>query len=164
MMQKIQLTSSYEEYNSLNELPADYKSLMLEAHEAAETAYAPYSDFHVGAAVLLANGEIIKGSNQENAAYPSGLCAERVAVFASAVQYPGVKIIAIAVTAMPGSQEEPVMASPCGACRQVMAEYEHLYHQDIKFIMYGSENKIIVLDSIKALLPFSFNSDQLSGK
>ena len=115
MMQKIQLTSSYEEYNSLNELPADYKSLMLEAHEAAETAYAPYSDFHVGAAVLLANGEIIKGSNQENAAYPSGLCAERVAVFASAVQYPGVKIIAIAVTAMPGSQEEPVMASPCGA-------------------------------------------------
>ncbi len=163
-MQKIQLTSSYEEYNSLNELPAEYKSLMLEAHDAAKTAYAPYSAFHVGAAVLLANGKIIKGSNQENAAYPSGLCAERVAVFASAVQYPGVKIKAIAVTAMPGNQEEPVTASPCGACRQVMAEYEHLYHQDIKFIMYGSENKIIVLDSIKALLPFSFNSDQLSGK
>ena len=163
-MQKIQLTSSYEEYNSLNELPAEYKSLMLEAHDAAKTAYAPYSAFHVGAAVLLANGKIIKGSNQENAAYPSGLCAERVAVFASSVQYPGVKIKAIAGTAMPGNKEVPVMASPCGACRQVMVEYEHLYHQDIKFIMYGSVNKIIVLDSIKALLPFSFNSDQLSGK
>ena len=163
-MQKIQLTSSHEEYNSLDELPAKYKSLMLEAHDAAKTAYAPYSAFHVGAAVLLANGKIIKGSNQENAAYPSGLCAERVAVFASSVQYPGVKIKAIAVTAMPGNKEVPVMASPCGACRQVMVEYEHLYHQDIKFIMYGSVNKIIVLDSIKALLPFSFNSDQLSGK
>ncbi|MEI2759113.1 MAG: cytidine deaminase [Bacteroidia bacterium] len=163
-MQKIQLTSSHEEYNSLDELPAKYKSLMLEAHDAAKTAYAPYSDFHVGAAVLLSNGKIVKGSNQENAAYPSGLCAERVAVFASSVQYPNVKIEAIAVTAMPGNKEEPVMASPCGACRQVMVEYEHLYHQDIRFIMYGSMNKIIVLDSIKVLLPFSFNSDQLSGK
>ena len=156
-MQKIQLTSSHEEYNSLDELPAKYKSLMLEAHDAAKTAYAPYSDFHVGAAVLLSNGKIVKGSNQENAAYPSGLCA-------SSVQYPNVKIEAIAVTAMPGNKEEPVMASPCGACRQVMVEYEHLYHQDIRFIMYGSMNKIIVLDSIKVLLPFSFNSDQLSGK
>ena len=163
-MQKIQLTSSHEEYNSLDELPAKYKSLMLEAHDAAKTAYAPYSDFHVGAAVLLSNGKIVKGSNQENAAYPSGLCAERVAVFASSVQYPNVKIEAIAVTAMPGNKEEPVMASPCGACRQVMVEYEHIYHQDIRFIMYGSMNKIIVLDSIKVLLPFSFNSDQLSGK
>ena len=163
-MQKIQLTSSHEEYNSLDELPAKYKSLMLEAHDAAKTAYAPYSDFHVGAAVLLSNGKIVKGSNQENAAYPSGLCAERVAVFASSVQYPNVKIEAIAVTAMPGNKEEPVMASPCGACRQVMVEYEHLYHQEIRFIMYGSMNKIIVLDSIKVLLPFSFNSDQLSGK
>ena len=163
-MQKIQLTSSHEEYNSLDELPAKYKSLMLEAHDAAKTAYAPYSDFHVGAAVLLSNGKIVKGSNQENAAYPSGLCAERVAVFASSVQYPNVKIEAIAVTAMPGNKEEPVMASSCGACRQVMVEYEHLYHQDIRFIMYGSMNKIIVLDSIKVLLPFSFNSDQLSGK
>lgn len=163
-MQQIQLTSSHEEYNSLDELPAKYKSLMLEAHDAAKTAYAPYSDFHVGAAVLLSNGKIVKGSNQENAAYPSGLCAERVAVFASSVQYPNVKIEAIAVTAMPGNKEEPVMASPCGACRQVMVEYEHLYHQDIRFIMYGSMNKIIVLDSIKVLLPFSFNSDQLSGK
>ncbi|HMR47303.1 MAG TPA: cytidine deaminase [Bacteroidia bacterium] len=163
-MQKIQLTSSHEEYNSLDELPTKYKSLMLEAHDAAKTAYAPYSDFHVGAAVLLSNGKIVKGSNQENAAYPSGLCAERVAVFASSVQYPNVKIEAIAVTAMPGNKEEPVMASPCGACRQVMVEYEHLYHQDIRFIMYGSMNKIIVLDNIKALLPFSFNSDQLSGK
>ncbi len=161
-MKIIETTGRYEMYESLEELPAEFRNLMLEARQATQTAYAPYSGFHVGAAVLLENGKIVKGSNQENAAYPSGLCAERVAVFASGAHNPDIKIKAIAIAAFSGNNTTPLPVSPCGDCRQVMAEYEHRYHHDIKLIMQGQDGKIIVLQNVKALLPFMFNADHLN--
>jgi len=160
-MQLIQQNTTYELYNSMDELKNEDKNLLEKAMEAAGTAYAPYSNFNVGAAVLLSNNVIVKGSNQENAAYPSGLCAERVALFSSGAQYPDITIKAIAVTAFMDTSKTPHPVSPCGDCRQVMAEYEHRYHKNIRLIMISDGGKIIVLDSVKLLLPFMFNSDSL---
>lgn len=162
-MQKVETKNSYDLYDSIDELPAEWRNLLLEARKATNKAYVPYSDFHVGAAVLLENGITVTGSNQENAAYPSGLCAERVAVFYAGAQYPGVKFKAIAVAAIAGADPTPLTVSPCGGCRQVMVEYEHLFGQDIKLIMQGNEGKIMVLNHVKTLLPFTFTSDQLLG-
>lgn len=160
-MQKKDFNISFEHYESIDGLKEDDHHLLNEAINATKSAYAPYSDFKVGAAVLLENGVIIKGSNQENAAYPSGLCAERVALFAAGAQYPGIKIKAIAVTAFKGNEKEPRPASPCGACRQVMTEYEQLYRQNIRFIMIDSDNKIIISENVKSLLPFLFSNENL---
>lgn len=160
-MQKVDSINSYELYDSMNELPLEWRNLMLDARKATQTAYVPYSDFHVGAAVLLENGTTVTGSNQENAAYPSGLCAERVAVFAASAHHPGVKFKAIAVAAFAGKNTSPVAVSPCGSCRQVMTEYEHLFGNDIRFIMQGEGEKIIVLKNVKSLLPFTFTAEQL---
>ena len=126
------------------------------AHEATLNSYAPYSKFHVGAAVRLANGVIIKGNNIENAAYPSGLCAERTALFAAQAQYPDVpvKMLAIAARTPHGElQSEPV--SPCGSCRQVIIETETRFRQPVRILLYGS-SKIYVIDGIKNLMPLSF--------
>ncbi len=161
-MQKITLDSHFEKYNSFEELSDADKLLMEEARKAALDAYAPYSRFHVGAAVLLENGIIVRGSNQENAAYPSGLCAERVALFAAGAQHPGKKIIAIAITAFPEGHKTPsVPISPCGDCRQVMAEYEHRYAHSIRLIMEGGHGTYIVSDCVAQLLPFLFSGDAL---
>lgn len=161
-MQKITLDSHFEKYASFDELPVADQQLMLEAHKAAEDAYAPYSHFHVGAAVLLSNGVIVRGNNQENAAYPSGLCAERVALFASGAQHPNVKIAAIAITAYPEGKKIPARPiSPCGDCRQVMAEYELRYHQPIRLIMEGGLGTFIVSESVSQLLPFLFSGEVL---
>jgi cytidine deaminase len=160
-MQVIHQETIYELYNSIEELKSEDKNLLKEAMNAAGSAYAPYSHFNVGAAVLLENGVIVKGSNQENAAYPSGLCAERVALFSSGAQYPDITIKSIAVTAFIESSKNAHPVSPCGDCRQVMAEYEHRYHKNIRLIMVTDGGKIIVLDSVKLLLPFMFNSDSL---
>lgn len=160
-MQKKELNISFEQYENIQELNEDDRNLLNEAIAATKSAYAPYSDFKVGAAVLLENGTIIKGSNQENAAYPSGLCAERVALFSAGAQHPGIKIKAIAVTAFKAKDPEPRPASPCGACRQVMAEYEQLYKQNIRFIMIAADKKIIVAENVKSLLPFLFSGDNL---
>lgn len=160
-MKKKELNILFEQYDSVNELKAEDSNLLKAAGEAANSAYAPYSGFRVGAAVLLENGIVVKGSNQENAAYPSGLCAERVALFSAASQYPGVKIKSIAVTAFLKNKTTPQPASPCGDCRQVMAEYEHRYASDFRFIMIASENKILISPNVKSLLPFMFSSDSL---
>ena len=160
-MQKKKLTVAFEQFDDINELSSEERNLLFDAMNAAKSAYAPYSDFKVGAAVLLANGTVVKGNNQENAAYPSGLCAERVAIFSASAQHPGTKIKAMAVAAFKGSETEVCAASPCGACRQVMAEYEHLYNQNIRFIMIDSVNSIIVAENVKSLLPFLFSSDSL---
>ena len=132
------------------------------AKEATRRAYAPFSKYYVGAALLLDNGKIVEGSNQENAAYPSGLCAERTAVFFASSANPGIAIRKIAVAAWvdpgkdkdweEGFQKNPV--SPCGGCRQVLVEYEHLYG-DIEVILYGRD-RIFILPSIKSLLPLAF--------
>ena len=161
-MQKLTLDSHFEKYENFEELPPLDQQLIVEARKPADDAYAPYSHFHVGAAVLLENGTIIRGNNQENAAYPSGLCAERVALFATGAQHSGVKINAIAITAYPEGKKTPaVPISPCGDCRQVMAEYELRYNKNIRLIMEGGNGTYIVSDSVAQLLPFLFSGDVL---
>ncbi len=152
---------SYEEYLSLDQLSEEDKTLLAKATETTKKAYAPYSGFCVGAAILLDNGEIICGSNQENAAYPSGLCAERVAMFAAASQYPDVAMKTIAITAHTDKFEIDIPVSPCGSCRQVMAEYEHKQQKHIKIILKGASGKILIINGIENLLPFVFNADNL---
>jgi len=148
-------TIHYQEY-TLNELAAADRALIDAAIEATDTAYAPYSNFHVGAALRLADGTIVKGSNQENIAYPSGLCAERTALFAASAQHPGVAIETLAIV---GRNPEGVLtaASPCGACRQVMAEQESRQESKLRVLCYYSADKILVFEGVESLLPFIFS-------
>ena len=159
-MKKREITSILLDYNLPDELDNIYKELINNAKEAAQQAYAPYSKFRVGAAVLLENGIIIKGNNQENAAYPSGLCAERVAIFYANAQYPNIAISAIAITALTtnGFINEPI--PPCGSCLQVMLESEKKTNLSIKVLLYG-EKKITMANGIKQFLPVYFNKDML---
>jgi len=157
-MREIILQIRYREYATNADLPeADYQ-LILKAREVAQMGYAPYSGFHVGSAVMLQNGIIITGNNQENVAYPSGLCAERTALFYAASQYPSIPIVAIAVSTFNPSRSG--VARPCGACLQVMAEYEDLAGQPLHIILDGSD-RIIVLDGIDNLLPLRFRREDL---
>jgi cytidine deaminase len=155
-MYRFNLIISVTEYSSTEELDGQYKNLIKSAYEACSTSYAPYSKFCVGTAVLLENGEVIKGSNQENAAYPSGLCAERVAVFYANSLYPEVPIVAIAIAASIAGipVKEPVY--PCGSCRQSLLQSEQRFRKNIRVLMAGSE-KIRMVESIKDLLPFGFD-------
>ncbi|AHM59832.1 CMP/dCMP deaminase zinc-binding protein [Flammeovirgaceae bacterium 311] len=148
-------------YNSLEELNQQDRELMLMARNACNTAYAPYSHFSVGAALLLADGQLVSGSNQENAAYPSGLCAERVAFFSCAVLHPDKPILKVAVTATQAGSGIFQTASPCGGCRQVMLEYEHKQQQPIEILLQWGEQQIIKAVSIADLLPFSFTMESL---
>ena len=160
-MKKRELKTVFIEYDTIEELSSEDKKLIIMAKKAAETAYAPYSDFYVGATVLLENGVCVKGNNQENVAYPSGLCAERVAVFAASSQYPGVAIKTIAISAKSKKFKVNSPVTPCGACRQVLAEYEHLQKQPIRIILSGEEGKILIIDKVEGLLPLSFKADKL---
>jgi cytidine deaminase len=152
---------SYEEYESHDELHPGDLELLKVAKEALEGAYAPYSNYHVGAAILLGNGKIVTGNNQENMAFPSGLCAERVAIYAAASVNPGVPIKAIAITAY--SERFPVKepVPPCGSCRQAMIEYEMKQKQKIRIILQGETGKIFVIDSVGSLLPLMFHENGL---
>ena len=140
----------------MSELDEADRLLLEAAIEATDTAYAPYSNFHVGAAVRLEDGTVVKGSNQENIAYPSGLCAERTALFAAGSQYPDRVIEALAIV---GCNQQSVLtaASPCGACRQVMAEVENRQGKKLRVICYFSESKILIFEGVESLLPFVFN-------
>ena len=137
-MTELLLHIAYTEYLSAEELDEKDRLLLSKAREACKSAYAPYSRFYVGASVRLENGMIITGNNQENSAYPSGLCAERVAIFAASSQHPGVAIesIAIAASTTDFGMQKPV--TPCGGCRQVMAEYENLSGKAIRIWMQGN--------------------------
>ena len=156
-MQKLNLTISLEKYENENELSAIEKTLLAEARKATYKSYAPYSKFHVGAAILLDNDQIITANNQENAAFPSGSCAEQSAIFWVGANHPERKIKAIAVIARPGADDVFRGVSPCGACRQAMLEYENRQQQQIRFLMLGSDNQILVMNSIGDLLPLKFN-------
>ena len=147
----------YKEYGSIGELPEDDRKLALEAVKATENSYSPYSGFHVGAALRLSNGKTVCGSNQENIAYPSGLCAERTAMFHASHSYPDAAIEAIAIAASQNGKicEEP--ASPCGACRQVMAEYQTRSGHDMRIILAGT-GKVLVFEKVDDILPFIFDS------
>ncbi len=147
-------TIHYQEY-TLAELDARDRALIEAAVEAADTAYAPYSNFHVGAALRLADGTIVKGSNQENIAYPSGLCAERTALFSASAQYPGVAVETLAIIGR-NPQGELTAASPCGACRQVMAEQEGRQGNKLRVLCYYSDYKILLFEGVESLLPFIF--------
>lgn len=138
------------------ELNADDKALFEKAIQALDTAYAPYSQFRVGCAVRLANGEVILGSNQENMAYPSGLCAERVAIFSASARFPGVPIHSLAVVARPLSEDQVLVVSPCGACRQVMVEYERIQDEPMKIITGAISGPVYISENAHALLPFAF--------
>ena len=153
-MKKITIQSTIS-ILGFDELTEEYQQLITRAKTEVEKAYAPYSHFHVGAAVLLENGEIFSGSNQENAAYPSGLCAERVALYYANAQRPNVasKVIAIAAYTNGTFTEEPI--SPCGACRQVMIESEMRFKTDMAILLYGSKH-IYLIENTKQLLPMSF--------
>ncbi|MDV7188575.1 cytidine deaminase [Lutibacter sp. TH_r2] len=160
-MKNIELKINIGVYNTFEELPSSVQKLMSKAIEAKQTAYAPYSKFSVGAALLLENGEIVTGNNQENAAYPSGMCAERVAIWSAATQYPNQKILKLAISASSSSQilKEPV--APCGACRQSLLEYEVKQNEKIEVYFTGEEGKIIKTHSIIDLLPIAFDKSFL---
>ncbi len=148
-------------YQSVEELPEIFATLLLEARHAASHSYSPYSHFEVGAAVLLQNNVIILGSNQENSSYPTGLCAERVALFAAATQHPGVKVTAIAVTARKAGNKPFEEVTPCGGCRQVMSEYEDLHGKDITIVMEAGKGSVNVVKNAASLLPFRFSHANL---
>jgi len=154
---KKQINIEIEVYEKLDELTDIEQRLVKEAKSIAKQAYAPHSKFYVGAALLLNNGEIVSGNNQENAAYPSGICAERTAIFYANAQFPeqAIKTLAVAVYRNGEYAENPV--TPCGSCRQVMLEAENRYQTPMRVIMTG-EKQIYVANSVKDLLPLSFDS------
>jgi cytidine deaminase len=156
-MKKVTITTEFDVFETIQELPADIQNLMLEAVAIRKTAYAPYSNFKVGTAILLSNGKIILGSNQENAAYPSGLCAERVAIYHAGSVYPEATILKMAISAASGSSTTDSPIPPCGSCRQSIAEYEIKQNSPIEIYFMGDIGSIYKSDSLKNLLPLLFD-------
>lgn len=157
-MKEIKLETPITVY-SLNEVPDEELPLVNAALKATGQSYAPYSKFYVGAAALLADGTIVTGSNQENAAYPSGLCAERVTLFHAGHQYPDVPVVALAIAASAGGKQVESI-SPCGACRQVLLETEQRYNRPMKVLLCGTK-EVVVAPSAASLLPLYFGKDNL---
>lgn len=158
-MKEIKLETKVRIY-PLAELPEGERLLAEAALKAVGQSYAPYSKFHVGAAALLENGTVVTGSNQENAAYPSGLCAERVVLFHAGHQYPDVPVVALAIAAVTdGRQVESI--TPCGACRQVLLETEQRYGKPMKILFYGAK-EAVVAESAESLLPLCFGAKDLT--
>ena len=160
-MKEIQITTTFKVFEDLTQLPENIQSLMQQAIEIRKKAYAPYSHFRVGAAIALDNGKIVLGSNQENAAYPSGLCAERVAIYQAGAIYPDAKIVTIAISAASDSNPTLTPIPPCGSCRQSIAEYEFKQDAQIEIYFMGESGEVYRSNSINNLLPLSFNSTSL---
>jgi cytidine deaminase len=160
-MKKKILKTTIDVYANEEELTAEDQQLMKQAKQALKDSYSPYSKFKVGAAVLLANGKTVVGSNQENAAYSVCICAERTALSNASSRYPKEPVLAIAVTAVSPVKKTDQPVSPCGTCRQYISEIENRYKQDIKIIMQGVEGPVYVVSSIKSLLPLSFDGSLL---
>lgn len=160
-MKEIKIESTLFVFESIDELSIEDHSLMLQAIEARKKAYAPYSKFSVGAAILLDNDEVIAGSNQENASYPSGLCAERTAIYYAGAKYPSSKILKMTITA--GSQKKTTETPipPCGACRQAIAEYEIKQESPIEIYFMGETGKVVKSNSLVSLLPLIFDKSVL---
>ncbi|WP_299334856.1 cytidine deaminase [uncultured Psychroserpens sp.] len=156
-MKEVNIESKLIVFDSFDELPKSIASLMEKAKEARLKAYAPYSKFLVGAAILLDNGEIITGSNQENASYPSGLCAERTAIYYTGAQFPNAKIVSMAITAGSQTHETSTPIPPCGACRQSIAEYEFKQESPIEIYFMGTSGKVVKSHSLANLLPLGFD-------
>jgi cytidine deaminase len=156
-MKEINHTTSFLVFENLQQLPKEIENLMHQAVEIRKNAYAPYSQFRVGAALLLDNGKVVLGSNQENAAYPSGLCAERVAIFHAGSVYPEAKILKMAITAASDNNQTKAPIPPCGSCRQSIAEYEIKQDTPIEIYFMGEIGEIYQSASLKNLLPFMFD-------
>ncbi|GLR18285.1 cytidine deaminase [Portibacter lacus] len=150
-------------YKNLEELKDFEQQLIKKAVDFLDLSYAPYSNFNVATAILLENGEIISGANQENASYPLCICAERVALHHAAMRFPKMKIKLMAITARNNARTDLGPIPPCGACRQVIAEYEDLLDCNIRILMKGNLDEVLELESIKQVLPLGFNSDFLEN-
>ena len=161
-MEKVNVSSDIR-LCQIEELVDEDKELVQTAIQATDNSYSPYSKFRVGAAVRLAGGKVIKGANQENAAFPVTICAERSAIFAAQANYPDKAILSIAIAARneEGFTQEPV--SPCGSCRQVMVEIEQKYSQPLHILLYGKKG-VYVMDSIRNLMPLSFTKKKIKNK
>lgn len=160
-MKKIVLENSAILYDNISELKNEDQQLIEKAIEAKSNAYAPYSNFKVGAAFLLENNTIVTGNNQENAAYPSGMCAERVAIWKVGSQFPGEKILKLAIVASSANKVVDKPVGPCGACRQTLLEYETNQKTPFEVFFMGEVGSVVKVNSISTLLPFSFDSSFL---
>lgn len=156
-MKQIKIESILFIFDTIEELPKDIISLMQKAFEARDKAYAPYSNFNVGTAILLDNGEIITGNNQENASYPSGLCAERTAIYFAGSQYPDAKILKMAISATSKNKPTLTPIPPCGACRQAISEYEIKQKTPIEIYFMGETGNVAKSNSLSNLLPMVFD-------
>lgn len=160
-MKELKVESNFFVYESLEETSKEVQDLMVQAVKVRDNAYAPYSKFIVGAAILLENGEVITGSNQENASYPSGLCAERTAIYYAGAQYPNVKILEMAISATSKNEPTSQPIPPCGACRQAISEYEVKQDKPIVIHFMGETGKVIKSESLANLLPLMFDKSVL---
>ena len=160
-MKEIKLISTYIQYDDLSELEIKDKQLMDIAIASRKKAYAPYSNFSVGSAILLDNNEVITGNNQENAAYPSGMCAERVAIYSAGSRFPNAIIKKIVITASSSQKKVTQPVAPCGSCRQAISEYEVKQNHPIEIIFMGETGTIVKSNSIKDLLPLGFDKSFL---
>ena len=160
-MQEKEIRVAYSEYGSDGELPEADRALLETARKTTATAYAPYSHFRVGAAARLANGATVTGTNQENASYPAGICAERTLLSVAATQYPGIAIetLAISYDNENGVSDRPI--APCGICRQSLQEFEQRTGSAMRIILAGQSGKVLVLNQSGLLLPFAFSADEL---
>lgn len=160
-MKKIQINTTATVFEDISKLSSNDFLLMQKAIEAREKAYAPYSKFKVGCALLLSNGEVVLGNNQESAAYPSGMCAERVAIWKAGSTYPDMVVKKMAITAASSQTKVNKPVGPCGACRQTLSEYEINQKEPIQILFMGEIGKVIKVESLLSLLPFSFDNSYL---
>lgn len=160
-MKKFEIKTTFTVYENESELSIEDQKLLAMAREAAGRAYADYSHFQVGAALLLDNGEVVTGNNQENSAYPSGLCAERTTAFYASSRYPGVPFKKLVVTAINSQKPLTTPVPPCGACRQVLSEYEQKGGKPITILLAGQSGEIWQVSSVEELLPLSFSGSFL---
>jgi cytidine deaminase len=160
-MKESKFEFNYRVYDSIDELPADQRALLEQAREVTAQAYAPYSNFQVGAVAKLATGDLVTGSNQENASFPAGLCAERVLLASVASMHPRKPIQTIAISYKSDHQKSDHPISPCGICRQSLQEYESRISQPVQLILGGMTGPVYVIDSATKLLPLAFTSEEL---
>ncbi|KAA1244792.1 cytidine deaminase [Aquimarina sp. RZ0] len=160
-MKELEIKSTLQVYDSLEELPEDVRQLMQQSFDIRDKGYAPYSEFLVGAALLLENGKVVLGNNQENACYPSGLCAERTAIYYAGANYPNEPILKMALSAKSLKYRLTTPTPPCGACRQAIAEYELKQKKSIEIFFTGETGKVVKSYSLANLLPLIFDNSYL---
>jgi cytidine deaminase len=163
-MKEITHTFTYLAYDNEAGLPEEYRELLERARESCSSSHAPYSHYHVGAAIRMENGTVVTGSNQENMSFPAGTCAERTALFAAVSAFPAVPVRTIAITAKSDSFPVTEPVPPCGICRQALLEYELKFHRKIEIILAGETGKVVVIGSVNDLLPLAFVEKGLMKK